>query len=340
MCDFTKPKKNLEELADIARRSRIDILVSLACAKSGHIGGSLSVIDLITALYANYMRVDPENKNWADRDRLLLSKGHGAPALYVALQRLGFFSREHLWTLRSLGSILQGHPDMHKTPGIEYSSGSLGMGLSIANGCAYAARLDKKNDVRVYAVLSDGENQEGMTWEAVMTGAHHRLDNLTALVDYNKYQIDGKVDDIKTISPLICKWKAFGWHAIEIDGHNFEEICNAIDESHSVKGLPTVIIAHTVKGYGVKLFADSPLKYHGVAPKPHELLIALHELECDLSEDQVLIDPVLSVLKRIDLETLSMEEVRTSFVRLFEGVQLTNGQNEILEPIRKTIRNL
>ncbi len=266
----------VEELKEIARKLRIDVLKMLTKAASGHTGGSLSAIDIITALYFHKMRHKAENPEWEGRDRFVLSKGHGAPALYAALAHAGYFDSKELMTLRQYGSILQGHPFSLLTPGVEVSTGSLGQGLSMANGMALATRLDN-NNIKIYALLGDGELQEGQVWEAAMSAAHYKLDSVCAIVDNNGLQIDGRVKDIMSIDPLPDKWKAFGWEVQEADGHDFEQIITALDKADRVKGKPSLIIAHTVKGKGVS-FMEGQVKYHGIAPTPQELERALVEL--------------------------------------------------------------
>ncbi|MDI6704064.1 MAG: transketolase [bacterium] len=264
------------ELEEKAKEVRRWIIKMLAEAGSGHPGGSLSCVDLITCLYFKVMRHDPKNPKWQDRDRFILSKGHGAPALYACLALTGYFEVERLMTLRKLDSILQGHPDMSFTPGVEMSTGSLGQGLSVATGMAISGKLDKK-DYRVYVVLGDGEIQEGQIWEAGMAASHYRLDNLTAFMDYNRFQIDGLIENVIGIEPVVDKWKSFGWEVLEIDGHRIREILDAIDTAKRVKGRPTMIIAHTVKGKGVS-FMEGENRFHGVAPTKEERDRALQEL--------------------------------------------------------------
>ncbi|EIW00398.1 transketolase [Thermoanaerobacter siderophilus] len=260
-----------------AKEIRKDIITMIAEAESGHPGGSLSCTDILTILYFDKMNIDPENPKWEERDRLVLSKGHAAPALYAVLSERGYFPKEELKTLRQLHSILQGHPDMKSTPGVDMTTGSLGQGLSAANGMAIAGKLDNKN-YRVYVILGDGEIQEGQIWEAAMTAAHYKLDNLTAILDYNGLQIDGKNEDVMNIVPVKEKFKAFGWNVIEVDGHNFEELDKAIEEAKETKGKPTIIIAKTIKGKGVS-FMENRVEWHGVAPKKEEAEKALAELE-------------------------------------------------------------
>ncbi|OQX82161.1 MAG: transketolase [Candidatus Omnitrophica bacterium 4484_70.1] len=268
-------KERLKELRKKANKIRKLIIEMVSLAGSGHPGGSLSSVEIITCLFFEVMRHDPKNPTWPDRDRFHLSKGHTCPALYAALALCGYFSESELWSLRKLGSILQGHPDRH-TPGVDVASGSLGQGLSVAVGMALAARLDKK-DYRVYCLMGDGEIQEGNIWEAAMSAAHFKLDNLCGIVDYNRFQIDGRVEDIMNLEPLVSKWEAFGWHTIQCDGHNIEELLDAFSEANSVKSKPTVIIAHTVKGKGVS-FMEHVVDFHGRTPNKKETEIALEEL--------------------------------------------------------------
>ncbi|MBI5199655.1 MAG: transketolase [Nitrospirae bacterium] len=267
---------DIKDLEEKARLIRIDILKMLTLAGSGHTGGSLSAADIVTALYFYKMRYNPKDPSWRERDRFILSKGHAAPLLYAALSRAGFFDPELLKTLRKIGSPLQGHPSRQSLPGVEVSTGSLGQGLSVANGIALGLRLDGI-DSRVYCLLGDGEIQEGQIWEASMTAAHYHLDNICAIVDNNGLQIDGPVKEVMRVDPLPQKWNAFGWHIIETDGHNMGEIVTALDEAETIKGKPTVIIAHTVKGKGVSFF-EGRVEYHGIAPTQEELTRALKEL--------------------------------------------------------------
>lgn len=267
---------DIKDLEEKARLIRIDILKMLTLAGSGHTGGSLSAADIVTALYFYKMRYNPKDPSWRERDRFILSKGHAAPLLYAALSRAGYFNPELLKTLRKIGSPLQGHPSRQSLPGVEVSTGSLGQGLSVANGIALGLRLDGI-DSRVYCLLGDGEIQEGQIWEASMTAAHYHLDNICAIVDNNGLQIDGPVKEVMRVDPLPQKWNAFGWHIIETDGHNMGEIITALDEAETIKGKPTVIIAHTVKGKGVSFF-EGRVEYHGIAPTQEELTRALKEL--------------------------------------------------------------
>lgn len=268
-----KDIKILEEKANSIRKS----IVKMICeAKSGHPGGSLSATDILTTLYFSEMNIDPANPKMENRDRFVLSKGHAAPALYATLAERGYFDKELLMTLRKYGSILQGHPDMKKVPGVEISTGSLGQGLSVANGMALNARITGES-YRTYVVLGDGEIQEGQVWEAAMTAAHYGLDNLCAFLDSNGLQIDGEVEKVMNVGPLDEKWRAFGWHVIEINGHDFKEIFDALDEARTVKGKPTMIIAKTVKGKGVS-FMENLASWHGSAPNAEQTEKALEDL--------------------------------------------------------------
>lgn len=265
------------ELKEIARQVRLDIVEMLFRAGSGHLGGSLSATDILVALFLGHMRLKAEDPGWEGRDRFILSKGHAAPVYYAILARLGYFPRERLFTLRQFGSILQGHPDSSCTPGVEIPTGSLGQGLSIANGLALAARLNG-NGSRVYVLLGDGEVQEGQIWEAAMSAAHYGLDNLTAILDRNRLQIDGRTAEVMSLEPLSKKWEAFGWHTMEIDGHSFPELLGALEACDLAPGAPSMIIARTIKGKGVSIFEDQK-KYHGVAPTLEEYQQALKELQ-------------------------------------------------------------
>lgn len=265
-----------QQLKDTARKIRRHIVAMVAEAGSGHPGGSLSAADIVTALYFKEMRLDPQRPQWPQRDRFVLSKGHAAPVLYAALAERGYFDVDELMSLRKLGSRLQGHPDSKHLPGVEMATGSLGQGLSAANGMALAARLDG-NDSRVYALLGDGEIQEGQIWEAAMAAAHYKLDNLTAFVDHNGLQIDGENDEIMTVNPVTDKWRAFGWHVLEIDGHDIEQILDALRQAKDIKGKPTMIVAKTIKGKSVS-FMENQVGWHGAAPKEDELEKAMLEL--------------------------------------------------------------
>jgi transketolase len=270
-------EEEIDSVREKARALRIEILRMLTGAGSGHTGGSLSAADIVAALYFYKMRHNPKDPKWRQRDRFILSKGHAAPVLYAALALSGYFEKSMLQTLRKLGSPLQGHPCSKLLPGVEISTGSLGQGLSIANGIALGLKMDGLNS-RVYCLLGDGEIQEGQVWEAAMTAAHYKLDNLCAIIDNNGLQIDGRCCDVMYIEPIVKKWEAFGWNVVDINGHEMEAILGALDEAETVKGRPTMIVARTVKGKGVSLF-EGKVKYHGLAPTPEELEVALKELQ-------------------------------------------------------------
>jgi transketolase len=270
-------EKDIAVLREKAKTLRIEILKMLTEAGSGHTGGSLSAADIVTALYFYKMRHHPNDPKWIERDRFILSKGHAAPVLYAALALSGYFDKSLLLTLRKLGSPLQGHPCSRKLPGIEISTGSLGQGLSIANGIAMGLKLDKLSS-RVYCLLGDGEIQEGQVWEAAMTASHYNLDNLCAIIDNNGLQIDGHCCDVMCVEPIVDKWAAFGWHVLDINGHDMEAIVSALNEAETLKGKPTMIVARTVKGKGVSFF-EGKVEYHGLAPTHEELERALKELE-------------------------------------------------------------
>ncbi len=274
---MTRP--DIKELKKKAIEIRKDILKALTLAGSGHTGGSLSIVEILIALYYYALKNDPKNPKWKERDLFLLSKGHGCPALYAVLAAKGYFPKEDLWGLRKLGSLLQGHPQLG-LPGIEISSGSLGQGLSIANGMALAARLDKL-PTRVYCLLGDGETNEGQVWEAAMTASHYKLDKTCAIIDFNKLQIDGFCCDVKDMGAYIDKWKNFGWYTIETDGHDIEKLMDAFDRARTVKLMPVVIIAHTIKGKGVS-FIENKVEWHGIAPKKEEYERAIRELDEEL----------------------------------------------------------
>ena len=271
--------KNIDRgyLCEKARNIRKTVIQMLAKAGSGHPGGSLSCVDIFTALYFHELKFDLKDPCWPDRDRFILSKGHAAPVLYAVLAEMGYLPKDELMTLRQVDSRLQGHPDCRLVPGIEMTTGSLGQGLSVANGLALGLKLDNKNS-RVYVLLGDGEIQEGQVWEAAMTSAHYKIDNLTAIIDRNELQIDGHTEEIMALNPIKDKWQAFGWETFEINGHNFEEIINTFEKAKHVKGKPVMIIANTVKGKGVS-FMEGKVGYHGVAPTKEEEKIALKELE-------------------------------------------------------------
>ena len=268
-------EKDVERLEEQAVQLRRDIVEMIHAAKAGHPGGSLSAVDMITALYFHVMRIDPQNPRWEDRDRFVLSKGHACPALYAALARRGFFDPKHLTTLRQYHSILQGHPDMNKTPGIDISSGSLGNGLAIGVGMAMSGRLHHQ-DYMTYVMLGDGEVQEGMVWEAAMAAHHHDLGNLVAIVDCNGVQINGWVNEIMTVEPLADKWRAFGWNVVEVNGHNMKDLLTVLHTAKTMRH-PTVILMRTVKGRGVS-FMEDDCKWHGNSPSDEELVQAILEI--------------------------------------------------------------
>ena len=269
-------KKNVEELRNIATTIRKDIVTMLTESASGHPGGSLSAADILTTLYFNEMNIDPKNEKDSNRDRFVLSKGHAAPVLYSTLARRGFFDVEELKTLRKFGSNLQGHPNMNDLPGIDMSTGSLGQGISAAVGMAIAGKLDNK-EYRVYSLLGDGELEEGQVWEAAMSAAHYKLDNLTIFVDFNGLQIDGDITKVMNPSPIDKKFEAFGWNVITIDGHNFDEILGALEKARATEGMPTCIVAKTIKGKGVS-FMENQAGWHGAAPNKEQCEQALSEL--------------------------------------------------------------
>ena len=273
-----KKTKNIKELNKISAKIRKDILISINAAGSGHTGGSLGLADIFTVLYFNVMNHDAKNPKWKDRDRLVLSIGHVVPVHYATLARAGYFPLEELKTLRKLGSRLQGHPGKdHGLPGLELSSGSLGQGLSIAVGMALSAKIDKK-DWQIFSIHGDGELQEGSIWEAAMSASHHKLDNITAIVDRNHVQIDGKTSDIMELEFLDEKWKSFGWNVLKCDGHNHEELISVLIEAKKHKGKPSVIIAETIMGKGVKSIENN-YKWHGRAPSDEELKDFILQLE-------------------------------------------------------------
>jgi len=273
--------ESIVRLESIARACRVQIIRMLTHAGSGHPGGSLSVIDLLTTIVFGRLRHDPKRPDWPERDRIVLSKGHAVPALYAVLARAGYFPEDRLITLRKLGSPLQGHPDRTALPGIEAATGSLGQGLSISLGLALGFRLRGATS-RVYCILGDGETQEGQVWEAAMSGPKlgqpdHPLDNLTVICDYNKIQLDDFVAKILDLEPLVAKWQGFGWPVLEIDGHDVGQIGKALDAAEATRGVPTFIVAHTVKGKGVSFMENNP-EWHGKAPKPAEAITAIREI--------------------------------------------------------------
>ena len=269
-------ENTISDLETIAQKLRRHVIQMIYTAGSGHPGGSLSAADIVTALYFKVMRHDPHNPQWEDRDRFILSKGHAAPILYAALGECNYFPLEWLTTLRKTGSCLQGHTDSNLTPGVDASAGSLGQGLSIGIGMALAARLDKKN-YHTFVLLGDGECDEGQIWEAALTAPNLKVNNLTAIVDYNRIQLDGFTKDIMDLEPFIAKWSAFKWDVIEIDGHNMKEIVSVLTKSKTDQTKPTVIIAHTIKGKGVS-FMENNVDFHGKAPTKEEAEQALKEL--------------------------------------------------------------
>jgi len=273
---MSRKKIVIDVLKEKARQFRKEILEIITEAGSGHPGGSLSCVEILISLYYYKMKHKPDNPHWPVRDRFIMSKGHASPVVYVTLADCGYFPKEELKTFRKLGSRLQGHVHIG-VPGVELSTGSLGQGLSVANGIALGAKI-RKSDFNIYCLLGDGEIQEGQVWEAAMTAAHHKLDNICAILDCNKVQENGPVAEIKNEEPIADKWRDFGWHVIEIDGHDFNKLIAALDKFDTVKGKPTFILAHTVKGKGVS-FMEGNAKWHGKAPKNEELALALKELD-------------------------------------------------------------
>lgn len=267
---------NIEELNRNANQIRKGIIEAVYRGKSGHPGGSLSIADILAVLYFKEMRIDPKNPRWEERDRLVLSKGHCSPALYATLALRGFFDQSELESFRNINSNLQGHPDMNKIPGVDMTTGSLGQGLSVANGMAMSGKLDKK-DYRVYAILGDGEIEEGQIWEAAMSSAKYKLDNLCVFVDHNHLQIDGTIEEVKNSYPLDEKFKSFGFETITINGNNIEEILRALEKARTIKEKPTAIIAETIKGKGVS-FMENQVGWHGKAPNEEQYKIAIEEL--------------------------------------------------------------
>ena len=284
-------KREKAELKITANKVRQLIIEGVFNAKSGHPGGSLSAADIFTYLYFKELNVDPKNPKWADRDRFVLSKGHCCPGLYAALAIKGYFPEEEIKSLRHIGAMLQGHPDMKGTPGVDMSSGSLGQGVSAACGMALAAKMDNAS-YRVYAMLGDGECEEGQVWESAMFAAHHNLDNLCYIVDYNGLQIDGKVSEVAGLEPLDKKFESFGFEVIKICGHCFNQIEEAFEKAKSVKGKPTDIIAETVKGKGVSYMEDQ-VGWHGKAPNQEQYELALNELR----EQQKVLEAQLAEIK-------------------------------------------
>ena len=269
--------KDVKELEKIANDVRIGVIEAVHSAKSGHPGGSLSIADILTVLYFNQMNVDEAKPNDKHRDRLVLSKGHCAPALYSTLAEKGFFDKELLKTLRNINGTLQGHPDMNKVPGVDMTTGSLGQGLSAANGMALASKLDGEG-IRVYCICGDGEMEEGQIWEALMSASHYKLDNLCLIIDNNNLQIDGRVDKVMSIYPLEEKLESFGFNVINVDGHNIQELITSFEKAKTVKGKPTAIIANTIKGKGVS-FMENQVGWHGKAPNDEQYKQAIEELQ-------------------------------------------------------------
>jgi transketolase len=278
-------KEKIRQLSITATKIRKHAIEAVYSAGSGHPGGSLSIADILAVLYFDVMNVDPKNPKWEDRDRFVLSKGHCTPALYGALAERGFFSTDEIKNFRHIDSFLQGHPDMKGVPGVDMSTGSLGQGISAANGMALAGKLDNKN-YRVYAILGDGELQEGQVWEAAMFAPHYKLDNLTAFVDFNGLQIDGDISKVMSPLPIDEKFRAFGWHVIVIDAHDYEQIENAVSEAKNTKGKPTMVIAKSIKGKGVS-YMENEAGWHGNAPKKDQYEQAIKELDALLSKLEV-----------------------------------------------------
>ena len=268
---------NIEELTKVAIKIRKGIIDAVYSAKSGHPGGSLSIADILTVLYFHEMKIKPEEPDWEDRDRLVLSKGHCSPALYSCLANRGYFPVEDLKTFRKIDSYLQGHPDKNKVPGVDMTTGSLGQGLSAANGMAIAGKMDNK-DYRVYCILGDGEIEEGQVWEAAMTANKYKLDNLCVIIDNNNLQIDGTIEEVMNSYPIDEKFKSFGFEIIKIDGHDIEEIIKAFEVARNIKGKPTCIIAKTIKGKGIS-FMENQVSWHGKAPNEEQYKQAIEELE-------------------------------------------------------------
>lgn len=273
-------EEEIAKLKSMANTIRKDILKMVYTAKAGHPGGSLSATDITTVLFFHFMRVDPKNPDWEERDRFILSKGHACPVLYAALSEKGYFPRKELLTLRQIDGRLQGHPDMKKTPGVDMTSGSLGQGLSAAIGMALGLKLDRR-DSSVYVLLSDGELDEGQIWEAAMAAAKYELDNLVAIVDHNRLQLDGWCNEVMPTAPLVDKWQAFGWEVFEANGHDIRNIVETIEKARQVQGRPCVIIAHTVKGKGVS-FMENECDWHGRAPNKEQFEQAMSELDQEL----------------------------------------------------------
>jgi len=269
--------KNIKELQKIANNIRIGIIEAVYGAKSGHPGGALSIADILTVLYFNEMNINPKEPNSKSRDRLVLSKGHASPALYSTLAERGYFPKEDLKRFRKIDSNMQGHPDMNKVPGVDMTTGSLGQGLSSANGMAMSSKLDKEG-FKIYCILGDGEIEEGQIWEAAMTSAHYKLDNLCVIVDNNDLQIDGSIKNVMSPYPIDKKFESFGFNVLKVDGHNIEELISAFKTFKNTKGKPTAIIANTIKGKGVS-FMENEVSWHGKAPSDEEYAQAIRELK-------------------------------------------------------------
>ena len=267
----------IERLKEISRNIRMDIIEEIYAAQSGHPGGALSCTDILTVLYFNQMNINPNRKDDSNRDRLVLSKGHASAGLYAALAERGYFDKKELKNFRKYGSFLQGHPDMKHIPGVDMTAGSLGQGLSVANGMAMSAKIDKK-DYRVYCIVGDGEIQEGQIWEAAMSASHYKLDNLCVIVDNNNLQIDGKVSDVMNVYPIKDKFEAFGFEVFEVDGNNIENLIDVFQKASEVKEKPTAIIAKNVKGKGIT-YMENQAGWHGKAPNEEEYLEAVNELK-------------------------------------------------------------
>lgn len=267
---------DIAQLKKVANDVRIDIIKAVHSAGSGHPSGSLSVADIVTALYFEIMNIDPANPDYELRDKFILSKGHANPALYSVLAERGYFPKEDLLTLRKLGSKLQGHPNMHYVPGVEMSTGSLGQGLAVSVGMALANKMDGKES-RIYTLMGDGEIQEGMIWEAAMSAVHYKLDNLIGIVDWNGLQIDGANEDVMSVAPIEEKFRGFGWNVISCDGHDMKEVVDVLNKAKENKGAPTVIIAKTIKGKGVS-FMENQAEWHGKAPNDEQFKQAMEEL--------------------------------------------------------------
>ena len=267
----------IEDIKKISKEIRKNIIEAVYHAQSGHPGGSLSCADILAVLYFKEMHIKKDEPTLPERDRFVLSKGHATPALYGTLAEYGFFPKEELKSFRKIDSFLQGHPDKNKVPGVDMTTGSLGQGLSVANGMAMMGKLNRK-DYRVYCLVGDGEIEEGQIWEATMTSAHYKLDNLCLIVDNNELQIDGKVENVMNVNPIGEKLKSFGFEVIEIDGHNYQEITQAFEKARNITGKPTAIVAHTIKGKGI-YFMENQVAWHGKAPNEEQYKIAMEELK-------------------------------------------------------------